>query len=833
MIMKAQQFIFALLCMLSSQALAGGDNSLVIFPPKAMLQGRGSSQQLLLQQTQADLTLQQVTENVIWTSSDPAIATVDQAGLVTAIQDGEVAIIATVDGKSAATHIELKGTETARTWDFRNDVIPVLTKAGCNMGACHGALAGKGGFRLSLRGYDPASDHFNIVTQDRGRRVEFADPGRSLVLAKPSGSLPHKGGLRLKPTSRDYQIIADWIAHGAAASPENSPSIKAVEVFPTRVQLVPGQKQQLIARATYTDGREQDVTPWVKWTSANDAVCQVNDQGMVSVIAAGEGAISAWFDSRISVARVTVPFGNDVPAELFTRLSANNFIDEEINRQLTLLKLPPSPRCDDATFIRRCYLDTIGLPPTVEETQKFLADASLVKRNALIEKLLERPEFVDYWSYKWSDILMLNGTLLRPAAIKTYYSWIHNHVQKNTPWDVFVAEILTANGSTVENGAANFYALFQSPEDMTENACQAFLGLSIGCAKCHNHPLEKWSNDQYYAMANLFSRVRAKGWGGESRNGNGDRTIFVSESGELVQPRTGKPQPPTPLDGTPISFDETQDRRIHLAKWLTSPENPYFAKSITNRVWANFFGAGLVEGIDDMRVSNPPSNEELLNKAAAYLIAEKFNLKSLMREILRSQAYQRSSLPEPGNINDHRFYSRYFTRRLNAEVLHDAVVQATGVPTPFTQVSFPGADMQKTDFYPLGTRAIQLYDASVDSYFLKTFGRNQRNIVCECERSNEPSMIQVLHLSNGTTINEKLESPTGTVAELYANLQNGMSPETLVDESYLICLSRYPSREERAGFLALLEEAPDAERRPVIEDLFWALLTSREFVFNH
>ncbi|HWL10454.1 MAG TPA: DUF1553 domain-containing protein, partial [Planctomicrobium sp.] len=392
---------------------------------------------------------------------------------------------------------------------------------------------------------------------------------------------------------------------------------------------------------------------------------------------------------------------------------------------------------------------------------------------------------------------------------------------------------LTATGSSHENGATNFYALFQTPEDMTENVSQAFLGLSLNCARCHNHPLEKWTNDQYYGMANLFSRVRAKGWGGEVRNGDGLRTLFVVESGELVQPRTGMPQPPTPLDSTSLPFEETTDRRIHLANWLTAPENPYFAKSITNRVWANFFGAGLVESVDDMRVSNPASNEPLLQRSADYVIAEKFNLKSLMREILRSQAYQRSSLTVPGNEKDLWFYSRYFPRRLNAEALHDAVVLATKVPTKFEQIAFPGADFQKTDFYPVGTRAMQLYDSAVDSYFLKTFGRNQREIVCECGRSNEPSMVQVLHLSNGTTINEKLSDPKSLPSELWAQLQNGMAPETLVDESYLTCLSRYPTKGERDEFVKQLEQAPLEEQKQIVEDLFWALLSSREFVFNH
>ena len=428
---------------------------------------------------------------------------------------------------------------------------------------------------------------------------------------------------------------------------------------------------------------------------------------------------------------------------------------------------------------------------------------------------------------------MLNGTRLRPAALKTYYQWIHKQVADGVPWDQFVRAIVTATGESVENGPTNFYALSQSPEDMTENVCQAFLGLSIGCAKCHNHPLEKWTNDQYYGMASLFARVKAKGWGGEGRDGDGRRTLYVAESGELVQPRTGKPQPPTPLDGRALDFDDPADRRVSLARWLTAPENPYFARSITNRVWASYFGVGLVEKVDDMRVSNPASNDALLAAAADYLVQHKFDLKALMRVILQSNAYQRSSRPLPGNHLDHRFYSRYYPRRMMAEVLHDAIVQVTEVPTRFDSIAFPGADRQKTDFYPLGTRAVQLYDAAVENYFLQTFGRNPRRIVCECERSDEPTMVQVLHLSNGATLNEKLHAPGNRLDKLLRLRREGMSSAALVDEIYLACLSRYPTETERQQLLALLPPPGAQTEAEIVEDVFWGLMSSREFLFNH
>ena len=811
----------------------GADDALAILPPQVTLASPASSQQLLVQRRVDEHLAGPVTAAVQWASSDPAVALVDSRGVVTPAANGQTTITATVGENNVSVPVTVVHLDREFQWGFRNHVLPVFTKAGCNRGACHGALAGKGGFRLSLRGYDPETDHFTITKQDRGRRVEFGDAGRSLVLAKPAGAIPHKGGLRLNPETRDYTIVSEWIAAGAAPPSATDPQMESITLYPERVELHPGDVQQLVTVASYPDRAREDVTGWTTWTSTNEAVCRVDETGRVSIIGPGEGAVMAWFSQQIAIARISVPYSNAVDESLFAQLAPRNFIDEQINAQLQRLNLPPAPRCDDATFLRRAFLDTIGTLPTPEEVRDFLAKTSPEKRDQLIEALLEREEFVDYWSYKWSDVLMLNGTLLRPEALKAYYNWIHAHVEQNTPWDEFVREILTATGDSFIEGETNFYALYETPEEMTENACQSFLGLSIACAKCHNHPLEKWTNDQYYAMANLFSRVRGKGWGGDRRGGDGRRTTFVIDSGELIQPRTGKPQPPTPLDGEPVPFDDPQDRRVHLAAWLTSPENPYFARAVTNRIWANFMGVGLVESVDDMRTSNPASNDELLEAASQYLIDEKFNLKALMREILISDAYQRSSIPLPENEADERFYSRYFPRRLNAEVLHDAIVQVSKVPTNFDFVAFPGADRQKTDFYPLGTRAIQLYDSSVEAYFLKTFGRNSRNIVCECERSNEPSMVQVLHLSNGETVNEKLAASESRAASATVQLENGMSPEALVDDAYLACLARYPRPQERTRFVQILNESSAAERRTVVEDLYWALMTSREFVFNH
>lgn len=825
------RLLFASLLLLFASSTGWAEEALVALPSQFTLQGAKAFQRVLIEKTVDGTATEQLRTGVAFVSSDPSVVVIED-GIARPKGNGQAEITAKIGDRSATVKVTVSRMDQPAAASFRHDVLPILSKLNCNSGACHGALAGKGGFRLSLRGYDPVTDHFTIVKQDRGRRIELADPGRSLLIAKPSGAIPHKGGLRFETESADYRILADWIAGGAPGPQADDPEVSRLEILPERAVLKVKDAEQLVVRAHFSSGTSRDVTPWVKWSSANEAVARVDDNGLVSIVGHGEGALVAWYSSKLVIASVTVPYPNQVPDSAFAQ-KPRNVLDELIDAKLKSLNLPLSPPSDDAEFVRRVYLDTIGTLPTTNEVRTFLGDASADKRDKLIDALLARPEFVDYWTYRTSDVLMLNGTLLRPEAIKAYYQWIRKNIAANTPWDQFVREILTAVGSSTENGATNFYALHQDPENMTENACQAFLGLSIACAKCHNHPLEKWTNDQYYAMANLFARVRAKGWGGEPRNGDGKRTLYVADIGDLIQPRTGKPQPPTPLDGVPVPFEDPSDRRVHLAKWMTSPENPYFARSITNRVWKNFFGVGLVEQVDDMRASNPASNEALLSAAAKHLVDNKFDLKSVMKLILQSNAYQRTSQPLEGNKTEQRFYSRYYPKRLMAEVMHDAVCQVAEVPSDFTQIAFPGADKQKTDFYPKGTRAIQLYDSAVDNYFLQAFGRNQRRITCECERSDEPSMVQVLHIANGDTINQKLKGEGSRVEKLMRLQASGMSPEALVDEAYLCSLSRYPTPQERSNLLTVLNQTPESELRGAVEDLFWAILSSREFLFNH
>jgi hypothetical protein len=600
--------------------------------------------------------------------------------------------------------------------------------------------------------------------------------------------------------------------------------------LPSTIRLTKTSVQSLTVLAHYDNGRTEDVTKWAKFSATDEAVAVVDEHGTARVVGPGEGAVNAWFASRIVTARIRVPF-NDTASEPVGQLPIANKIDQYVSTQLASLGLSASERCSDSEFIRRSALDATGSLPTEQQVREFLSDTREDKRKRWVDSLLESPEYVDYWTYRWSDLMMLNSNLLRADGLKSYYGWIRNHVQNNTPWDQFAREIVTARGEALDNGATNFYAINQDPESMTENICQAFLGLSIGCAKCHNHPLEKWTNDQYYSMANMFARVRAKGWGGETRDGDSARTVLVLDQGDLIQPLRGKPQPPAPLDSQPLDINATSDRREALANWLVAPENPYFTRAIVNRIWAAHFGVGIVNPVDDLRASNPASNPELMNALCDHLVASKYNLKDLIKLILNSETYQRSSLTSPGNNEDKKYFSHYYPKRLMAEVIHDSIVKVSTIPTEFNKVSFLGGDKRDTKFYKKGTLAIQLFDSSVDNSFLKTFGRNQRRITCECERSDEPSIIQVLNLNNGDTLNSKLTEPGSVVDQLLEQFPNDF--QGLITSAYLRCVAREPSASELTPLIEELSNAGEDQRRLVVEDLLWCLMTSREFLFNH
>lgn len=709
-------------------------------------------------------------------------------------------------------------TTPAGGWSFRNHVIPVLTRMGCNSGACHGAAAGKGGFKLTLRGYDPEAD-FNVLTrQSLGRRINKLEPAKSLMLLKPTMALGHGGGKRLSADSLEYKVLSEWIAGGLAAPAESDARITKIEITPKTSTLGSNAEQQLRVLAHFTDGHTEDVTKWVKYSSADPGTASVDDDGKVKMNGSGETAISVWYLSQVAFARVANPYPSKISAEVFTTSPRKNFIDELVIKKLQTLNIAPSEQATDREFIRRAFLDATGTLPSPQEIQSFLADNSPTKRVKLIDELLTREEFTDYWTNRWADVLLVSSDKIGSTAMWSFYNWLRDGVATNKPWNQTVRELITAKGNTLENGAANYYVLHKDVTELTENVSMAFLGMSITCARCHNHPLEKWTQKQYFQMANLFARVGLK-------NGvrAGDVQVYSNPAGEVNHPRLGKPLPPAPLDGEALAFDSPKDRREHLAEWLTSPSNPYFARAAVNRIWKNFMGRGLVEAVDDMRATNPPSNEELLAALTNDFTEHGFDLKHLIRTVMNSAAYQRSSKPNDANQQDDRYYSRYIIKRLPAEAVLDAVSQVTGVPT-----DFPG--------YPAGIRAMQLPDARINSYFLTIFGKPPRFATCECERTAEPSVTQALHVINGDTINQKLRAPSGLVDSL---LKFGATDEAIINHLYLSALSRLPEKDEINRLLSVMKEGVGAAktagdaRRQAIEDLAWAVLTSKEFLFNH
>jgi hypothetical protein len=801
---------------------------LKLVPAETVLTGPFASQRLLVLSETSGKIDGDHTARVTFHSSNPAVATVNETGQVRAVGDGETVITAVEGSEKTTAKVRVTKTKSPFTWSFGNHVIPVLTKLGCNSGACHGALAGKGGFKLSLRGFAPAEDHFVLTRQALGRRVNLLEPGQSLMLRKPTMAVSHGGGLKLEVDSPEYRLLADWIASAAPGPRSDDPHIRRLEVFPTAATLKPGATMQVIVRAWYSDDHAEDVTRWAKFSSTEDLVATVSDSGQIRVAGHGEAAISVLYSNLVASCRIASPLPNKIDPRIFADAPRKNYIDALVLKKLEMLRIPPSPQCSDHEFIRRVYLDAAGILPTPEEVSRFLADASPDRRARLIDALVERPEYVDYWTYKWSDLLLISSRKLPQPAVWAFHQYVRQSVADNKPWDQFAREILTAQGNNLQQGAANYFVIHKDISDLTEATAVTFLGMSVTCCRCHNHPLEKWTQDQYWSMANLFARVALK---------NGDRAgevaVLSQPAGEALHPRRGVAMPPAPLDAPPLPLDSPVDRRCYLADWLTSPDNPYFARALVNRVMHNFLGRGLVEAEDDLRQTNPPSNDELFDALTKDFVSHRYDVKHLIRTILNSATYQRSSVPVPGNEKDDRYYSHYLIRRLPAEVVLDTYSHVTGVPTVFNQVLLGSSGgVAATSAFPPGTRALQLPDPLIVSPFLDAFGRPERSQVCSCERQQESSVTQALHLTNGKTLNDKLRSKNSRVEQW---VKEKVSADEAIRRIYLLALCRAPAPAERQHFIALLAEAahdPQTTQHEALEDLFWAVLTGREFLFN-
>jgi hypothetical protein len=815
-----------LLLAVATPAPAG---ELRVYPAEVALSGPNRTQQLLVVEENGGRVVADHTAAATFATSDAAIAKLD-GGRVTAAGNGEATVTATVNGRTATAKVAARGMDKPPEWGFANHVLPVLTRTGCNSGACHGALAGKGGLKLSLRGYDPEADHFALTRQALARRVDLTNPADSLLVKKGARLVPHGGGTRITEDDADFNLLKDWITAGAPGPKDADATLERLEVFPKAALLKPKQTIRVIARAVYSDGTSEDVTRWAKFGSSEDLVAGVTEDGVVTVAGSGEAAVTVNFGTRVATVTVTSPYPNAVPADTFAKAPRANFIDDLILKKLELLRLPPSDRCTDAEFVRRAYLDACGVLPPADEAKAFLADPDPKKREKLVDRLLEKPAFVDYWAYRWSDLLLVSSRKLPQPAMWAFYRKVRQSVADNEPWDRFARDVLTANGSNLAVGGGNYFVLHKDVAQLAEATSVTFLGMSIGCAKCHNHPLEKWTQDEYWAFANLFSRVGLK-----NAEKAGEVMVQSRPDGEALHLRRGTAMPPAPLDGKPLPADSPTDRRAYFADWLTAPDNPFFAKAIVNRVWRSYMGRGLVEAEDDLRVSNPPTNAELLDALAADFVKNKYDLKRLMKQILNSAAYQRSSKPLPGNAADDRFYSRYLVRRLPAEVLLDAYSDLSGVPTTFNQVKSAAGDaLTAVASYPAGTRAMQLPDSLLQSRFLEAFGRPERVATCSCERTGDASVAQALHLNNGVTLNDKLRDAKSVVTKWVGD--KGLSDAEIVDRVFLAALTREPTADERKNFLDILAEAAKdgpAARREAVEDFVWAVLTGREFLFNH
>jgi hypothetical protein len=683
--------------------------------------------------------------------------------------------------------------------DFPTRVLPILTKAGCNAGACHGAAIGQAGFKLSLLGYDPHADHNTLTRELSGRRIDVASPADSLILRKATRSIRHKGGHRIDIDSDDYRSLIAWIEAGAPYGPTDLRVIR-IEVSPSDVLLSgPGQSVRLKVTATLSDGRRGDVTSHALYDSNDEGVVEADEEGRLTVVRRGPAAVMVRYGGQVAAVRVASPFRE---AEVLpAALTPHNFIDEKILTELRRVRVPPSPASEDSEFLRRVYLDVIGRLPTPAQSRAFLADDDAGKRLRLIEELVRGDDFTDLWTLRLADLLLIDSKRLGPVQARAYHAWLRQQVAQNSPLDRFVRDLMTASGDPTRQAPANFHRLTQDPRDMGEYVGGAFLGTRIACARCHAHPFDAWTQDDYYGFAAYFARTAQEGG-----------RVVMGNRGEVQHPKTQKNVAPKPLGGgAPVTIPDGE-RLASLAQWITSPSNPYFARSMVNRVWKHLMGRGIVEPIDDLRATNPPTNSALLDALAAEFIANGYDLHHLVKTIVSSKTYQLSSTATDDNRLDDRLFSHAYPRPLAAQVLADAIAQATGVADEYAD-------------YPPGTRAVQLIDARTPSQALEVLGRCTRDLSCETQ-SRGGGISQALHLMNGSTINSKMRG--GVVDQV---IHEKLSNRQIVEELFLRTLCRAPSARERTFCDEALSDA--AAKRDAVEDLLWTLLNSREFVYNH
>jgi hypothetical protein len=781
---------------------------LQITPPEIRLIGSTSSQKLVITANPSSQDVFDASDQASVESADAAIAVV-RNGIVHPVGDGTTTITATLDGKKTTVQVTVAESASQPPVIFHTEVLAALTKAGCNMGACHGSPSGKGGFRLSLRGYDPELDLLTLRGEFFNRRSNVLNPDESLLLRKPLMEVAHGGGKRLQAGEPTWSVLRDWIAEGMRTAPEGTATLERIKILPEQRTLRnSATRQQIVVQGFFSDGSVRDVTALTAFDSSDEAIATVSDDAVVRREGRGEATILARYLDRMSTAQIT--FLTDRENYKWQPPADAQGIDLQVFNKLHQLQIQPSELCSDSDFIRRATLDLTGRLPTTQEAMEFSASTSESRRSELIDRLLSSDDYARFWSLKWADLLRCNSRRLTSSGVHKFRRWLFDVVRNDKPLNEFAHQLLTAQGSTNHNPAANYWRASRDEIDATETTAQLFLGIRIQCAKCHNHPFEKWTQDDYYGIAAAFHRVgRKPGWLANSEH------IFVKHTGEVKQPRTGETMKVRLLLQGSVDVPAEQDRRTVFADWLTADSNPFFARSLANRIWGHVMGRGVVEPVDDFRDSNPPSNPELLDFLTQEFIAGGYSAKHLLRTIMNSRTYQLSSERNDLNSDDEAYFSHSTTRMLTAEQLLDAICDVTGVPESYAGM-------------PAGTKAIDLVNPPDGHKFLQVFGQPQREMACECERSSDSNLSQALQLINGPVVHDKIRSKDG---RLHRWIAEGKADSEIVGLLYLTALSREPMPVELQTAQQHIAAQPD--RASALEDVAWAVINSKEFLFQH
>lgn len=779
-------------------------DSLLVSPAPIRLRGANPHQQVLVTGVTADDRRVDLTQAVELICNDVAVAQVNSSRLE-GVAAGKTRLIVRYGDLQQQVEVLVTEFDAYPPVHFGNDVLPLLSKSGCNSGGCHGKASGQNGFKLSVFGFDVVSDYDAIVRDSRGRRVSAASPSMSLLLRKATAAVPHGGGQRIDTATHDYNVLLQWMRQGVPYGAEGAPYLVDIEVEPAERVLTFQSQQQILATATYSDGSTRDITSTAIYSSNTDTIADVDESGLItSGFQPGEAAITVTYMGKVAAVLAHVP-RPDKPTP-YPDIPVANEIDRFVWAKLERMGILPSELIDDTAFLRRAHLDVIGTLPTPVEVRSFLADENANKRTVVIDRLLERDEFAKYWALKWADILLVDSMKLGPRGAYEFQRWLRRQFSQNRPYNAWARELVTATGNAGRNGPVNFYRATPTPEDAAKAVSQAFLGVRLECAQCHNHPFERWSRSDFYSLVGFFNGMERK----PGRDGRD--LIYHSGYRKTSIPYTDRVVDARPLGENPPAGLEKGDPRVPLADWLTAPENPWFAPLLVNRVWKHFLGRGFVEPEDDLRSTNPPTNRQLLDYLSDSFVQSGYDIKALIRKITGSRVYQLSSASNDTNHDDEQNFSHYYVKRLSAEVLLDAISAVTEVVEPF-----PGR--------PAGSRAIDLWDNRMPSYFLDIFGRPARESPCECGRSSDPTMAQALHLMNAPEIEAKIAHPTGRVARL---LKENASVEKIVEELCLAALGRFPSAKEQRVATSLFAAAPQTE---AAEDFMWTLLNSYEFLF--